>query len=37
MKISEEPDKYTEDPFSSMEDAIDYLESNEDKEENWKE
>jgi hypothetical protein len=33
MKISEEPDKYTEGPFS-MEDAIDYLESNEDKEEN---
>ncbi len=32
MKISEEPDKYTEGPFSSIEDAIEYLESNDDKE-----
>jgi len=31
MIINEEPDKYTEGPFSSVEDAIEYLESNDDE------
>ena len=30
MMIIEEPDKYTEGPFSSVSDAIEYLESNDD-------
>ncbi len=31
MMINEEPGKYTEGPFSSVEDAIEYLESSEDE------
>jgi len=34
MKISEEPGKFTEGPFTSKEDAIEYLDTNEDKERN---